>query len=548
MKLIFRTQQLLPIFHCLQKLPGVLVDKNTLGVFKSERTLIRLEDQSIHWSMDKSTSSLAPENHEFLACQLGRFLVARLSQIFERPLFDLNSALNGFKRISLHDNMRLLTTMEESISQEPDPDIQAQLVLLAASHHDLESLRTLLRTGSASVQDPETGFTPLHAAIAACDAIASPSSEAQNGTVDEVHDSPHVPAHDGALNGDTTESDLVKAANTVKLLLQNGAIWNDVDSNNETPGCLALRLGLKDLYDIMVDAGVRAEMLLNRLDEYEQIKDNDDDDDDDTEEEDGDVEEQTDTDHVEAHGSQHLPDNVDGQTQISRPSLPASAIENDLQNENYLQSSLHFQDGRILDDSNNGVMMAWEMDIMKRTAERLAPKSGLRILNIGHGMGIIDSFFQEREPSSHYIIEAHPAVVERMKKDGWDVKSGINILEGRWQNVVPKIMESGTLFDAIYFDTFAEDYKALRDFFSDCLIGLLDDGGKWGFFNGLGADRQICYDVYGKVVEMDLFEAGFDTVWENVKILPMEKDEWEGIKRRYWALQEYKLPICEFIG
>lgn len=63
-----------------------------------------------------------------------------------------------------------------------------------------------------------------------------------------------------------------------------------------------------------------------------------------------------------------------------------------------------------------------------------------------------------------------------------------------------------------------------------------------------GADRQICYDVYGKVLEMDLFEAGFDTEWESMKVPEMEEEEWEGVKKRYWSLREYKLPTCEFIG
>jgi protein arginine N-methyltransferase 2 len=30
---------------------------------------------------------------------------------------------------------------------------------------------------------------------------------------------------------------------TLKLLLQNGAIWNDLDKKNETPGCIAGDLG-----------------------------------------------------------------------------------------------------------------------------------------------------------------------------------------------------------------------------------------------------------------------------------------------------------------
>jgi protein arginine N-methyltransferase 2 len=55
--------------------------------------------------------------------------------------------------------------MEATTPEGPDPDLEAQMILLAASQHNLETLRTLLRTGSANVQDPETGYTPLHAAL-----------------------------------------------------------------------------------------------------------------------------------------------------------------------------------------------------------------------------------------------------------------------------------------------------------------------------------------------------------------------------------------------
>lgn len=428
--------------------------------------------------------------------------------------------------------------MEEDTQQETDSDIENQLILLAASHHNLETLRTLLRTGSASVQDPETGFTPLHAAIAACEGSSIASIGAENGSTVAALSNGHTNGQDGA-----GESDVEAAAKTMKMLLQNGAIWNDVDMKNETPGCLALRLGLRELYEIMVDAGVRAEMLLNRLDEYEQLRD-----DADSEEE---LEAETESNGEEKQDQTAVEQNeVIGYTGTAAVEQKPSASNEPMNpnSEDYLQSQLRFQDGRILDGSNNGVMMAWETDIMKRTADLLAPKQGLRILNVGHGMGIIDGFFQEKAPSAHHIVEAHPAVLERMRKDGWYEIPNVTIHEGRWQDVVTKIMEEGILFDAIYFDTFAEDYTALRDFFSDCLIGLLDDGGKWGFFNGLGADRQICYDVYGKVVEMDLFEAGFDTVWETIDVPKMNEAEWEGVKRRYWTLKEYKLPICEFIG
>ncbi|KAL8908427.1 MAG: hypothetical protein Q9207_000846 [Kuettlingeria erythrocarpa] len=408
-----------------------------------------------------------------------------------------------------------------------DPNVvsatEVQEILAAARHHDVRSLRTLLRTHSASIQDPDNGYTPLHAAIAG----AEPPKQGQQ--------------INGGANGETTNGDAVEeaddneaadngaAVDTVKLLLQNGAIWNDLDKNNETPGCLALRLGLTDLYNLMVDAGVRAEILLNRLNEYEQLKDDEVDDDAEVSEESTEVAAIEDTDHSPSASE-------------PQPNQPT-----------YLSSSLSFQPDRILDSSANSVMMSWETTLMSRTASLLAPSRGLRILNIGHGMSIIDSEFQSTSPSTHHIVEAHPSVLARMREQGWYEKPNVVIHEGRWQDVLPKLIESENgelnLFDAIYFDTFAEPYSALRTFFEDFVIGLLDEGGKWGFFNGLGADRQICYDVYAKVVELDLFEAGFEVEWTVLEVPDLEqRGEWQGVRRPYWKLRDYRLPVCWFMG
>ena len=431
--------------------------------------------------------------------------------------------------------------MEQDEVSTSDDGLETQSILLASSQHDLALLRTLLRKGSANVQDLETGFTPLHATIAACESSsssylngiqtngASVNGHSKNGQEDEI--------------GDANDADVEAAAKTMRLLLQNGAIWNDLDMKDETPGCMANRLGLKPLYEIMVDAGVRAEMLLNRLDEYEQLRNRDDDKD--ADEDEGDV-----------AGSEELARDDRGPTSEAlefdpaneiQPNAPSNSSTTETTNPDYILSSLTFQPTRILDSAHNGVMMSWETPIMDRTAALLCPHPGLRILNIGHGMGIIDTFFQSKNPSTHHIIEAHPSVLEHMKASGWHERPNVVVHAGTWQSVIPQIIEQGLLFDAIYFDTFAEDYKALRDFFSDSLIGILDDGGKWGFFNGLGADRQVCYDVYCKLVEMDMFEAGFDTTWETLKVGKMEDGEWEGVKRRYWALEEYKLPVCEYV-
>ena len=110
-----------------------------------------------------------------------------------------------------------------------DLDTTTDEILLAATNHDLETLRRLLGSdvGAANVQDPETGFAPLHAAIASCEADEEEMKDADG--------------EEGLVNGAAMDEE--SCLETVKLLFENGAIWNELDNNDETPGCIAHRLG-----------------------------------------------------------------------------------------------------------------------------------------------------------------------------------------------------------------------------------------------------------------------------------------------------------------
>src|SRR5699024_7361713 len=160
------------------------------------------------------------------------------------------------------------------------------------------------------------------------------------------------------------------------------AIWNDLDQNDETPGCLARRLKLPELYEAMVDAGVRAELLLNRLDEYEPLEEEDED-----EEEDGaqpeeeNKDEETEGTDDQAH--QLVETMPVSEAQLAEITEAATAADPEVNNTRYLNSNLTFQNERLLDQDQNGVTMAWETDIMARSAKKLLPTSGLRVLNIG---------------------------------------------------------------------------------------------------------------------------------------------------------------------
>jgi protein arginine N-methyltransferase 2 len=356
----------------------------------------------------------------------------------------------------------------------------AQKIIGAAARHDLAALSILLKDGSANVY--VNGQAPLHAAIA---------------------------------KGADAEEETLR---TVELLLQNGAIWNDLNSEDETPGCIALKLGLKKVYEVMVEAGVRAEMLFSKMQELGMDLDGDEED----------------------------------ENEGGAPKATRALVEDDvsLDNHAYLKSKLRYRPKILLDESDNAVMMDWEDNIMKRHSETLIPTEGLRTMNVGHGLGLVDKAILARSPSMHYIVEAHPQVQQKLRNEGWYEMKNVTVCEGRWQDVLPKLVERGVVLDAIYYDTFAEDYNALKEFFSEYVVALLDQNGKFGWYNGLGADRQICYDVYTKVAEMDLYDAGFDTTWEDIKV-PSDlhgSDEWQGTRRPYWTIDIYRLPVNTFIA
>jgi protein arginine N-methyltransferase 2 len=343
----------------------------------------------------------------------------------------------------------------------------AKRIISAAERHDVPALKVLLKEGSANVQDTTTYDTatvsksPLHAAIASCGK-----------------------AEDGKEAGD-------EAVQTVELLLQNGAIWNDLNSEDETPGCIALKLGQKKIYDIMVEAGVRAEILFAKM-EALGLGTN-------TAEEDDGEEEATDE-IVEDRPAVKKQKVSEGEVKEIQEGTAETKLDDvSLDNHAYLKSELRYKEGILLDESDNAVMMDWEDQIMRRHAETINPKPGLKVMNVGHGLGLVDTAIQTHNPAEHHIIEAHPQVHKRLRETGWYDKPNVHIHEGRWQDILPKLIEQGVVLDGIYYDTFAEDYAALKEFFAEYVIQLLAPDGVFGWYNGLGADRQICYDVYTKV-------------------------------------------------
>ncbi|AMD20595.1 HDL149Cp [Eremothecium sinecaudum] len=311
------------------------------------------------------------------------------------------------------------------------------------------------------------------------------------------------------------------------VLFQFGAGWNFLDYENKHVGDLLLERGYKQghkLYERIVEAGVSAELLLRKV-----------------------------------NGSQVeflSPDEVmqpedDATERVSAQPAeqPAAEDATAADQQTYLKTELEYTDSALLTKENrDGVMMDWETDIMKLAAKSLVknrdPQEDCSVLNIGFGMGIIDSFIQEHKPDHHYICEAHPDVLAKMKQDGWYEKPGVTILEGRWQDSLNRLLDDGSVFfDGIYYDTFSEHYEDMLDLY-DVIVGLIKPQGIFSFFNGLGADRPICYDVYRRIVEVDVATYGMDCKYTDIQLSTLPT--WDGIKRSYYNCNYYYHPEISF--
>ncbi|CUS23770.1 LAQU0S11e03906g1_1 [Lachancea quebecensis] len=323
------------------------------------------------------------------------------------------------------------------------------------------------------------------------------------------------------------------------VLFEFGAGWNFLDYENKSPGDLLVEQGYScghPLYERVVEAGVCAELLLRKLnDDIEFIEGPED-------QVDEEPEEKEELEKGEDSADVAVATDLEGSEKKDAP-VRDTAEHQDA----YLKADLEYTDGSLITKENkDGVMMDWETDIM-----RLARDSMFKycdrdavVLNIGFGMGIIDTFIQERAPAKHYICEAHPDVLAHMRSEGWYDKPNVVVLEGRWQDSLSALLDEGTVFfDAIYYDTFSEHYTDMLELY-DTIVGLIKPEGLFSFFNGLGADRQVCYDVYKRIVELDVRNYGMDCKYTTVPL--SQNPDWAGVRRSYFACDRYYHPEIRF--
>ncbi|GMI82686.1 hypothetical protein like AT5G65860 [Hibiscus trionum] len=122
-------------------------------------------------------------------------------------------------------------------------------------------------------------------------------------------------------------------------------------------------------------------------------------------------------------------------------------------------------------------------------------------------------------------------------------KNNVKLIFGRWQDIVSQL-ES---YDGIFFDTYGEYYKDLREFHQH-LPKLLKPGGIYSFFNGLCGGNTFFHVVYCHLVSLEPENLGYLT---QLIPLPMKdclgEEVWRGVSQKYWQLDTYYLLVCQSI-
>lgn len=406
----------------------------------------------------------------------------------------------------------------------------------------------------------EEYLVPLKAYLKAGIPATYTTEEAHNYEhgIEEEPESNTTPMHLICENvpGDADEEEENVVLEMMEQLWLNGAGWCLLNNKNETPGCVLLRRGFHGTkyWESCVDSGVRAEVLLRKLNDPN-VEFLDDPLSEDASDE-GDVPELVEEVQAPAKkvGEDHtIAENASESVQ-DMYNGPAGATDT------YLNTKLEYKDDALVTkEGADGVMMQWEDELMKAGSESLfkhiEDPNDVNILNIGFGMGIIDTMIQAKNPTRHYISEAHPDVLKKMKEDGWYDKPGVVILEGKWQDTLPDLLTKGVFFDGIYYDTFSEHYEDMVNDLFDVVVGLLKPTGTFSFFNGLGADRLVCYEVYKKVVDLDLSNYGLSVEFQTMKapVTTLKENDdsedsvWKDIKRAYWRCPLYYHPEARFM-
>lgn len=307
------------------------------------------------------------------------------------------------------------------------------------------------------------------------------------------------------------------------------APWNAIDKLGKCAGNYASDKGHQAVVDLLVDAGVKAELILGASQKLLKAA------------------AASSSSSFSAPSADSNKETLESESTEPKTKKVKTPVEYEpCTKDDYItRHKLEYnEDGTLLlDDDGDAVMMEWERPLMQVHASIITSNMtpGKKVMNIGFGLGIIDSILQEEaNPSLHIICEAHPKVQKYMLENKWDEKKNVKLLFGRWQDELPKLLKEGIKLDGIFFDTYGEDEM---DEFHEIMAKLLDQpNGVYSFFNGLAPDNIFFHGVACQCMKLKLANLGIETEFVPCEI-KVDESVWNGVRRKYWHGDTYYLPI-----
>lgn len=182
---------------------------------------------------------------------------------------------------------------------------------------------------------------------------------------------------------------------------------------------------------------------------------------------------------------------------------------------NYLNNPIYYKDDKLLSDHVNFPIMGQHEELIMKESAEVVCQNGGKILNVGFGMGIIDTFIRNNNPTEHHIVDVHPGVINKAKEMGFD-KAAI-LYESDWRDLIKQWNDQNIQFDGIYFDTIILDWERSEwDDFAKVVDTILAPNGIFCFFNNSATKysqelwkilKELKYRMYSKQVPYsDIFE------------------------------------------
>ncbi len=114
------------------------------------------------------------------------------------------------------------------------------------------------------------------------------------------------------------------------------------------------------------------------------------------------------------------------------------------------EPAIYSETGLVI--KNLSIVENWEKPIQEILAKSVIKSSQDVILEIGYGLGFASQAVVKSNPLHHILIEAHPSIAEKAKRE---LPANVSVIVALWQNAIYTFKESS--FDGVIFDAYPLD-------------------------------------------------------------------------------------------